>query len=284
MERSTAGAVHRISRGRLGRPRQGSALRRLALAATVAACVSAPAGQDDPPVSDPLEPVNRKVLVFNYVADTAVLRPAAGVYERVVPRFLRNRVRRFIDNLDEPRTALNQLLQGRPGAAASDAARFIVNTTVGLGGLFDPAAAAGLERHREDFGQTLGRWGVPSGPYLVLPVIGSSTLRDGAAKLVDAVTSPTMLLERRSVRVGIGAVDRVDARSRQPAAGDMGEDPYAYLRAAHMRERRADVLDPDAGSAGHLPQPSVDPLQSPVSTSSSYVPVVEEPKPRTSTK
>ena len=284
MERSTAGAVHRTSRSRLRRPRQVSALRRLGLAATVAACVSALAGQDDPPVSDPLEPVNRKVLVFNYVADTAVLRPAARVYERVVPRFLRNRVRRFIDNLDEPRTALNQLLQGRPGAAASDAARFIVNTTVGLGGLFDPAAAAGLERHREDFGQTLGRWGVPSGPYLVLPVIGSSTLRDGAAKLVDAVTSPTMLLERRSVRVGIGAVDRVDARSRQPAAGDMGEDPYAYLRAAHMRERRADVLDPDAGSAGHLPQPSVDPLQSPVSTSSSYVPVVEEPKPRTSTK
>lgn len=284
MERSTAGAVHRICRDRLRQPRQGSALRRLALAASVAACVSAPAGQDDPPVSDPLEPVNRKVLVFNYVADTAVLRPAAGVYERVVPRFLRNRVRRFIDNLDEPRTALNQLLQGRPGAAASDAARFIVNTTVGLGGLFDPAAAAGLERHREDFGQTLGRWGVPSGPYLVLPVIGSSTLRDGAAKLVDAVTSPTMLLERRSVRVGIGAADRVDARSRQPAAGDMGEDPYAYLRAAHMRERRTDVLDPDAGSGGHLPQPSVDPLQSRVSTSSSYVPVVEVPKPRTSTK
>lgn len=234
MGRALAGAL---------RGRHGSTARLLALA-VVAIAVSVRAGEDEPlPAGDPLEPVNRKVLVFNYVADRAVQGPAARAYEVLVPRFLRNRVRRFIDNLDEPRTALNQLLQGRPRAAASDAARFVLNTTLGIGGLFDPAAAVGLQRHREDFGQTLGRWGVPSGPYLVVPIIGSSTLRDGAAKLVDAVTSPTTLVDSVAVRLGIGVADRIDARSRRTDPGDMGDDPYAYLRAAHLRERQSDVFD-----------------------------------------
>ncbi len=209
------------------------------MAAGASAATDAPAE-----VHDPLEPLNRRVLVVNYVADRAVLRPAAAAYG-VLPAFLRDRVRNVLDNLEEPGTAANQLLQGKPRAALSDAARFIVNTTVGVGGLFDPATTAGLERHDEDFGQTLAVWGVPRGPYLEIPVIGPSTVRDGAAKLVDAFLSPTTAIDDFRIRVGIAAADRVDERSRTPDhdPNELGDDPYAHLRDAHLREREAAVRD-----------------------------------------
>ena len=111
-------------------------------------------------------------------------------------------------------------------------------------GLFDPATAMGLERHREDFGQTLGRWGVGTGPYLVLPIIGSSTLRDGPAKLVDVATGPMRAVDDVGVRLGLGALDRIDARSRLGDFGsELGDDPYVYLRDAHLERRGRDVGD-----------------------------------------
>ena len=209
-----------------------------------AAAASEPSVDGASTAQDPLAPLNRKVLAFNYVLDRALLRPASGVYRRVVPRFARTGVRNVLNNIIEPRTILNQCLQGKLGAAGADAGRFIVNSTLGIGGLFDPATAMGLERHREDFGQTLGRWGVGTGPYLVLPVIGPSTLRDGGAKLVDVATGPMNAVDDDAVRLGIGALDRVDARARQTdLSGQWGDDPYVYLRELHLARRAADVED-----------------------------------------
>ena len=196
------------------------------------------------PADDPLAPLNRKVLAFNYVLDRALLKPASVVYRGVVPRFARAGVRNVLDNLIEPRTVLNQCLQGKFGAAGADAGRFLVNSTLGIGGLFDPATAMGLERHREDFGQTLGRWGVGTGPYLVLPVVGLTTLRDAGGKLVDVATGPMNAVDYDAIRIGIGALDRVDKRSRQPElSSEWGDDPYVYLREIHLARRAAEVGD-----------------------------------------
>lgn len=217
-------------------------------AAVIAVALGMPAAASDSSAgsqtNDPLAPLNRKVLAFNYVLDRALLRPASGVYRRVVPGFARTGLRNFLNNLIEPRTVLNQCLQGKLGAAAGDAGRFVVNSTLGIGGFLDPATAMGLARHREDFGQTLARWGVGRGPYLVLPVVGPSTLRDGGAKLVDVATGPLNAVDDDAVRFGIGALDRVDARSRQAdLSGQWGDDPYVYLRELHLARRAADVAD-----------------------------------------
>ena len=194
--------------------------------------------------NDPLEPVNRKVLAFNYVVDRGLLKPAAQVYRRAVPRFVRAGLRNVFNNLNEPRTVLNQVLQGKPGIAAADAARFVVNTTIGVGGLLDPATAMGLERHREDFGQTLGRWGMGGGPFLMLPILGPATLRDGAGRLADLATSPMNAVHDATTRFTIRAVDRVDARSRQlNLQVDMGDDPYIYLRDAYLERRATEIED-----------------------------------------
>lgn len=193
-------------------------------------------------INDPFEPLNRKVLIFNYVADTVALRPASNVYRRLVPRFVREGIRNFIDNLDEPRTAINQLLQGKPRAAISDTTRFLVNTSIGIGGLFDPATAMGLQHHKEDFGQTLARWRVPQGPYVVIPVIGSSTLRDGVMKIADGTVSPTTFLANDRTRIGLGILDRIDSRSRDTVTlDDLGEDPYEYIKDAYLRQRSSEI-------------------------------------------
>ena len=215
------------------------------LAACLLACTAASASSEaTEPVADPLEPLNRRVLAFNYVVDRALLKPASVVYRRVVPGFARTGVRNFLNNILEPRTVLNQALQGKLGRAGADTARFAVNSTLGVGGLFDPATAMGLQRHREDFGQTLGRWGVGPGAYLVLPIIGSSTLRDGPAKLVDVATGPMNAVDDTGVRLGIGALDRIDARSRLPDFGStLGDDPYIHLRDAYIERRERDIGD-----------------------------------------
>jgi len=216
----------------------------IAIALAMSAAASEPSSDGASKAEDPLAPLNRKVLALNYVLDRAVLRPASRVYRRVVPGFARTGVRNVLNNVIEPRTVLNQCLQGKLGAAASDAGRFIVNSTLGIGGLFDPATAMGLERHREDFGQTLGRWGFGTGPYLVLPVIGPSTFRDGGAKLVDVATGPLNAVDDDAIRFGIGALDRVDARARQTdLSGQWGDDPYVYLRELHLARRAAEVED-----------------------------------------
>lgn len=137
-------------------------------------------------VRDPLEPINRAMYSFNAQLDRWVLMPVIGVYQKILPRFARQGVTNFFDNLDDIRTGINQLLQLRPRRALETGGRFLTNTTLGVAGLWDPASRFGIPKHDEDFGQTLGHYGVGAGPYLVLPLFGPSGLRDATGRAVDA--------------------------------------------------------------------------------------------------
>ena len=156
------------------------------LAAFLAGCATT--GERDP--KDPWEGFNRKSFAFNEKLDAAVLKPVATGYVKVVPAFAREGVNNFFDNLDDVGTGLNNFLQGKPRQGASDLGRFAVNTVLGVFGLWDIATPLGLEKHYEDFGQTLGVWGSGPGPYLVLPLLPPLTVRDGFGYAVDSATSP----------------------------------------------------------------------------------------------
>lgn len=137
-------------------------------------------------ISDPIEPFNRAMYNFNAQLDRWVLMPVIGAYQKVIPRFARQGVTNFFDNLDDIRTGINQVLQLRPKRALQTTGRFLTNTTLGVAGLWDPASRFNIPKHDEDFGQTLGHYGVGPGPYLVLPLFGPSGLRDGVGRAVDA--------------------------------------------------------------------------------------------------
>ena len=159
----------------------------LGLALVLGACAT-------PQRPDPLEPWNRKVYAFNDAVDVAVLRPVATVYRDRVPEPVRTATTHFFANIQDAWSAVNLVLQGRPADGLSDVLRFGTNTVFGVLGLFDVATPLGLERHGEDFGQTLGKWGLPQGPYFVLPFLGPSTVRDTAGFVVDRQASPSQLL------------------------------------------------------------------------------------------
>ena len=211
--------------------------RRCASALAIAAA-SAFAAVPVAAADDPLESVNRKVFLFNGAIDRVLLRPAAVVYRRVAPGPVRRGVRNLFANLREPRTALCQLLQGRPDLGLSDMTRFVINTTVGIGGLFDPAARIGLARHDEDFGRTFAAWGVESGPYLVIPILGSSTLRDSVGSLVGLPLLPQSMIDDVGTRVAIGGAQRVSSRAEQlHLDASITGDPYVFLRDAYLERR-----------------------------------------------
>lgn len=200
---------------------------------------------------DPLEPINRATYAFNDGLDRAVVRPVARGYKRVVPQWARTGVSNFFSNAAYPITLANNLLQGKLGAAASDTGRFVLNSTFGLGGLLDPATLSGLDRNDEDFGQTLGRWGVPAGPYLVIPILGPYTVRDGFGGLVDDFFEPRHYLEDDSTRWGLWLGDRFDRRVRLLDADAVLQrtgDPYAFVRSAYLQRREFLVRD------GNLPE------------------------------
>ena len=202
----------------------------------LAACV-APATSAD----DPLEPLNRNILFFNGALDRVVLRPVASGYARVVPAPIRTGIGNFLDNLREPRTAINQLLQGRPGLAVADTARFLVNSTLGIGGLFDPATQMGLAHHREDFGQTFAVWGIEPGPYLMIPFSGSSNVRDAIGMVVGLGAMPQTYIDFPP-RAGLTAMWVVRQRSENLHLGtQITGDPYVYLREAWMKRRAAQI-------------------------------------------
>ena len=165
-------------------------------------------------VNDPLEKVNRAVFQFNIIFDKLILRPIAITYRAIVPEFVRNRVTYSLNNLGMPITAVNNILQGELRKAGVSTSRFIINSTVGILGFFDPAASMGLVSENEDFGQTLSVWGVESGPYLVLPFLGPSTPRDFAGMLSTSLLDPMYQVgggsapdSLRTYRMGTGAVD-----------------------------------------------------------------------------
>ncbi|HEX5125299.1 MAG TPA: VacJ family lipoprotein [Rhodocyclaceae bacterium] len=196
---------------------------------------------------DPLEPLNRKVFAFNDELDTHVLRPIATGYVNVTPLPARVGTSNFFGNLEDVWIGVNNLLQGKPGDAASDAGRFLVNSTVGILGFFDVASELGIEKHDEDFGQTLGRWGVGNGPYLVLPFFGPRTLRDTGGLIVDSYASPLGAIQdipvRNSVR-GLKVVnDRANLLGAETTLTEAALDKYSFVRDFYLKHRQSQILD-----------------------------------------
>jgi len=216
-------------------------------AVLIGACVSTP----DAPTSgssDPWESVNRGVYTFNDRADSVSLKPVAKGYRKVIPSFMRRGVSNFFTNLSSPLTIVNQLLQGKGRAAISDTGRLLVNSTVGAGGLFDPATPMGLERHEEDFGQTLAVWGVPDGPFVTLPLLGPRTLRDVITTPLDFLASPLVHYENSSVRDRLLVLEAINIRTRLLSAEGLLEDssdPYITIRDAYQQNRRFKIFDGD---------------------------------------
>ena len=161
---------------------------------------------------DPLEKLNRATFAFNDALDRMLARPAARAWVKVVPAPVRKAFSNFVFNINYPEVIVNDALQGKFKDASSDFLRLLVNTTLGIGGLADPATRMGLQSHDEDFGQTLGHWGVPAGPYLVIPVLGPSDFRDGPGKAVDTYFTPYHYLKSSTTKYGIYAATLLDRR------------------------------------------------------------------------
>jgi phospholipid-binding lipoprotein MlaA len=215
------------------------------IACAVFAGCAAPAGRKPDP-RDPLERVNRATFAFNEALDRTIAKPAARAYTRAVPRVARKGVGNFFSNLEMPGVALNDLLQGKLRPAAHDLGRFLLNSTLGLAGLFDPATPAGLDRNDEDFGQTLGKWGVPVGAYLMLPVLGPSSVRDGIGGLADEYSDPSTYLEEGAARWGLEALKQLDRRARLlegEAVLERAYDRYTLIRTAYLQRREYLVSD-----------------------------------------
>ncbi len=196
---------------------------------------------------DPLEPLNRGIYFFNDVLDNTVVKPVAIIYKGVVPSVARTGVSNFFSNINDVIVALNNLLQGKFTQAASDVGRIVVNTTVGLLGTIDVATEIGLEKHNEDFGQTLGRWGIGNGPYLVLPFIGPSSFRDAVGWLVDYYTDPITYVDDISTRNILWGTRIVNRRAELLDTTSIVEtaalDPYEFIRDAYLQRRRNLVYD-----------------------------------------
>jgi phospholipid-binding lipoprotein MlaA len=200
--------------------------------------------------NDPLEGYNRAMFGFNDGVDRILFKPVATGYKTVMPEFARTGVTNFFANLGDVWIGINNVLQGKIGAGASDLGRFAINTTVGIVGLFDVASRAGLEKHNEDFGQTLGRWGVGSGAYVVLPFFGPSNFRDGFGRLlVDWHGDPLWYVRNiptRNELLGVRVFDdRANLLDVSRLAEEAALDHYAYVRDAYLQRRRSLIYDGD---------------------------------------
>jgi phospholipid-binding lipoprotein MlaA len=222
------------------------ALPRLAATALLLLTLSACATTQTADSRDPFEPINRVSYAVNDGLDRALVKPAAKVYKTVMPQFVQTGVSNVFSNAKYPVTLVNNALQGKFGAAANDAGRFLLNSTVGLGGLLDPATAAGLDRNDEDFGQTFGVWGIGPGPYFVIPLFGPTTLRDGFGSIADDFAEPRSYLKDSRTRWSLWAVDKFETRVRLLDADTVLErsgDPYAFVRSAYLQRREFQVRD-----------------------------------------
>ena len=198
--------------------------------------------------SDPFESFNRSIFGFNEALDAAVLKPVAQTYHDVVPEYVRNLVTNVIGNVADAWSAVNHLLQGKVESGLQMGFRFAVNSVLGFGGLLDIGSEIGLEKQSEDFGQTLGKWGVPAGPYVVLPVLGPSTVRDTAALPLDLQATPASLIDDKTATVlGVTGLQVVNARSNLLGASrvldDIALDKYSFLRDAYLSRRQSQVYD-----------------------------------------
>ena len=204
---------------------------------TLLGCAAAPA-QKDP--RDPWERMNRGTYKFNDKLDRAVLRPVAHGYQKVTPSFVRTGISNFFDNLDYPVVIVNDLLQAKFLTAGKDTGRLLMNTTLGIAGLLDPASSAGLQKNANDFGLTLGTWGVHKGPYFVIPFLGPSDVRDGLGRIPDSLMSPRNYINNSTARYSLWVVGLLDVRYRlislEPAL-DSAYDPYMFMKNAYLQRR-----------------------------------------------
>ena len=209
----------------------------------VSGCASGTHARKD----DPLEPFNRQVYKFNDAVDQAVLKPVATTYQNVMPKPIRNGVKNFFSNLKDGWSVVNNALQLKGQNAADSLGRFGINTFLGLGGVLDIASELGIERHTKDFGHTLGYWGVPAGPYVVLPLMGPSTVRDTAALPVDGAGNWVSYIPEESVRNTLLVVRVVDTRAKLLGASAMLDevalDKYAFTRDTYLQYRRSAIYD-----------------------------------------
>ena len=223
--------------------RRGAAVVMLLGAALLGGCASGPNAHP----RDPLEPFNRGVSEFNEAVDGAVLKPVATAYRDVTPDLVRTGVSNFFGNLRDVWSALNATLQLKPRAAAENALRVGVNTAFGFGGLLDIASEMGIERTTLDFGQTLGRWGVPSGPYLVLPIFGPSTFRDAAGFGVESKGDLVSKVDHIPTRNSLYALRAVETRANLLRATTMLEgaalDKYSFTRDIYLQRRQSLIDD-----------------------------------------
>ena len=214
------------------------------LALLLGACTNVPTEQRTD--SDPWEPLNRTIYGANTAIDKVSLRPLAKGYRAIVPRPARTGVSNFMDNLLTPASALNNLLQGKPSSGFAELGRFLINSTAGIGGLLDVAAANGLEASPEDFGQTAAVWGVPSGPYVMLPLLGPKTLRDAVMTPLDILSNPLYHYEVTSVRDKLAVLRLIDLRYRLFAIDRLLEgskDKYITTRESYLQNREYEVYD-----------------------------------------
>jgi phospholipid-binding lipoprotein MlaA len=223
-----------------------SRLRALAVGAAISMTLLAGCATNGDP-RDPLEPLNRGVYTFNDGVDSLVIRPFASFYSQIMPEWIRIGVSNFFSNINDVIVALNNLLQGKMSNAGSDVARFAINTTVGVVGLFDFATGWGFEKHEEDFGQTLGYWGVGDWPYIVLPILGPSNLRDTVGWVGDYYAWPITYIDDDGTRQILVGVRIISGRAELLATSSILEtaalDPYAFVRDAYLQRRRNLVYD-----------------------------------------
>lgn len=250
MTASTAAATAAVASA----PTQAAAAEPAASAATEGADgtpdEALPPEDETPAVNprDPYEKLNRQVFEFNDKLDAHVMKPVAETYQKVVPSMVRTGVSNVLGNLGDVWSTVNQLLQGKMGNTVEMTMRVLTNTFFGIGGLFDQATELGLERRSEDFGQTLGRWGVPPGPYIVLPLLGPSDARDTLATPVDLYASlDTQLTSGTSGAVGVSVLKVVNTRANLLGASqllnEVALDRYSFLRDAYQARRRSQVYD-----------------------------------------
>ncbi len=229
-----------------------NSINRIALIAVGLSLLAGCASQGDKERNpDPFEVINRPIFSFNNLADKYVLRPVAVGYDFIVPKPARKGVSNFLNNLNYPVVILNSFLQGKFKQGASDTGRFLVNSTVGLGGIFDPATPLGMEAHEDGFGLTLGHWGLPEGPYIVVPLFGPRTVRSGVGTLANIQVDPMIQMDNTSVRDKILILWTVDSRANLlPVDSTIQDayDPYLFVRDAYLQNRKFLLENDNKGS------------------------------------
>ena len=229
----------------------------LVVTTALVGCASIPAGVEPSP-HDPWESFNRSVFEFNEGLDAYLLKPVVAGYRFILPEFVRQGIYNFFSNYSDIYTALFNLLQGRLDYAFNDLMRVAVNTTMGLGGLLDLATPGGLEKHKEDWGQTLGVWGVPAGPYVVLPFFGPSNVRDAFGTVADLESDYLFrFLPDVALRNSVTGLRVVNARNTYYEAGDLLDgaaiDKYSFMRDAYIQRREYQINEGRDGEEPQMP-------------------------------